>query len=90
MLEEAGPVMEWALRENFGYSLVLCGHSMGGSVAALATLELLFGAKQSILPPGITARCVAVGPAPVFRGPALDPAARDRVTIYTQVTSYWA
>ena len=59
--------VEESLREYFGYSLVVCGHSVGGSVAVLITRELLRSDEFNILPPGVAVRCVALAPAPVYR-----------------------
>ena len=67
VMDKCSNVIEKALIDNFGYQLVVCGHSMGGSVAAMITLELLRSTRYSLLPPGITARCVALGSAPVYR-----------------------
>ena len=66
VLSKCSSVLEKALCDNFGYNLVVCGHSMGGSVSIMITMELL-GPASSLLPPGVGVRCVALGPAPVFR-----------------------
>jgi len=67
VMDKCSDILEKALIENFGYQLVVCGHSMGGSVAVMITLELLRTNRYSILPPGISVRCVALGSAPVYR-----------------------
>jgi len=67
VLDKCSTVLENALIDNFGYQLVVCGHSMGGSVAAMITLELLRSNRYQILPPGISVRCVSLGSAPVYR-----------------------
>ena len=67
VMDKCSKVIEKALIENFGYQLFVCGHSMGGSVAVMITLELLRSTRYPVLPPGITARCVALGSAPVYR-----------------------
>ena len=66
VLSKCSSVLEKALCDNFGYNLVVCGHSMGGSVSIVITMQLL-GPASSLLPPGVGVRCVALGPAPVFR-----------------------
>ena len=41
ILNKCARFLEQSLRENFGYNLVICGHSMGGSVGIMITMELL-------------------------------------------------
>ena len=41
VLNKCGHILEQSLRDNFGYNLVICGHSMGGSVGIMITMELL-------------------------------------------------
>ena len=85
VLAKARTVLENALREYLGYRLVVCGHSMGGSVAIMLTLHLLQDQSQEILPPGVELSCVALGSAPVFRGRAglsLSPLYRERIRLY--------
>ena len=66
VLSKCSSVLEKALCDNFGYGLVVCGHSMGGSVSIMITMALL-SPGPSLLPPGVGVSCVALGPAPVFR-----------------------
>lgn len=83
VLDKCGSVLERTLREYLGYQLVVCGHSMGGSVAEMLTLELLEDASHRVVPPGVTVECVALGPAPVYRPRGELPALyRQRVRIY--------
>ena len=83
ILEKCSSVLERTLREHLGYELVVCGHSMGGSVAEMLTLELLEDHSQQILPPGVSVHCVALGPAPVYRARSeLADLYRERVRIY--------
>ena len=83
VMEKCSTVIEKALIENFGYELVVCGHSMGGSVAVMITMELLRSARYPVLPPGISARCVALGSAPVYRTEgACSAIFLDRISVY--------
>ena len=83
VMDKCSKVIEKALIENFGYQLVVCGHSMGGSVAAMITLELLHGNRYPVLPPGISVRCVALGSAPVYRTEAdLSAQYLDKIDVY--------
>ena len=83
VLDKCRAVLETTLREYLGYSLVVCGHSMGGSVATMLTLELLQDHSQAIIPPGVEVSCVALGSAPVFRArTALPPLYRQRIRLY--------
>eukprot|EP00092_Neocalanus_flemingeri_P011292 GFUD01012169.1.p1 GENE.GFUD01012169.1~~GFUD01012169.1.p1 ORF type:complete len:430 (-),score=81.39 GFUD01012169.1:702-1991(-) len=67
VMDKCSKVLEDALIDHFGYQLVICGHSMGGSVATMITLEMLRSNRYQVLPPGISVRCVALGSAPVYR-----------------------
>jgi len=67
VLDKCRRILETTLVDNFGYQLVVCGHSMGGSIAVMITLELLRTNRYPILPPGISVQCVALCPAPVYR-----------------------
>eukprot|EP00092_Neocalanus_flemingeri_P019082 GFUD01020672.1.p1 GENE.GFUD01020672.1~~GFUD01020672.1.p1 ORF type:complete len:434 (-),score=73.97 GFUD01020672.1:35-1336(-) len=67
VMDKCSKILEDALVDHFGYQLVICGHSMGGSVAMMITLELLRSNRYQVLPPGISVRCVALGSAPVYR-----------------------
>ena len=87
VLSKCSSVLEKALCDNFGYGLVVCGHSMGGSVSIMVTMALLSpGQASSLLPPGVEVRCVALGPAPVFRIPGVrgfsSEVYRDKVHIF--------
>ena len=83
VLDKVRSVLETALREYLGYRLVVCGHSMGGSVAVMLTLHLLEDHSQEILPPGVEVSCVALGSAPVFRARAgLCPLYKERIRLY--------
>ena len=68
VLGKCAAVLERALCDHFGYALVVCGHSMGGSVAIALALQLQRGGAAVVVPPGVAVRCVALGPAPVYRG----------------------
>ena len=68
VLGKCAAVLERALCDHFGYALVVCGHSMGGSVAIALALQLQRGGAAGVVPPGVAVRCVALGPAPVYRG----------------------
>ena len=46
---------------------------MGGSVAVLITLQLLNTNPHLVVPPGVSVRCVALAPAPVYRSQASFP-----------------
>ena len=86
LLNKCSSVLERALCDNFGYGLVVCGHSMGGSVSIMVTMALL-APSSSLLPPGVGVRCVALGPAPVFRIPGArgvcsDDQYRDKIHIF--------
>ena len=83
VLDKSRAVLETALREYLGYSLVVTGHSMGGSVATMLALHLLQDRSQEILPPGVEVSCVALGSAPVFRARAAPcPLYRERIRLY--------
>ena len=83
VLQKCSKILEESLREYFGYSLVVCGHSMGGSVAVLITMELLRSDEFNILPPGVSVRCVALAPAPVYRTIGeISELYRDNINIY--------
>lgn len=84
VLEKSRRILQKTLRDHFGYTLVVAGHSMGGGTAELITLEFLLGSRSSsILPPGVEVRCVALGPPPVYRSQTEIPArVRERVEIY--------
>ena len=83
VLNKCSSILETCLRDNFGYSLVVAGHSMGGSVAMMITMELIRTDSFNILPPGVTVRCVALGPAPVYRTVGAMPRVfRDNIHIY--------
>lgn len=73
VMKKCSKIIEKALTDNFGYELVVCGHSMGGSIAVMITMELLRSSRYSVLPPGISVRCVALGSAPVYRTEATFP-----------------
>ena len=51
VLQKCSRILEESLSEYFRYSLVVCGHSMGGSVAVLITMELLRSDEFNIIPP---------------------------------------
>ena len=83
VMQKCSSILEQSLRDNFGYNLVICGHSMGGSVAVLITMQLLRNDECSILPPGVRVRCVALAPAPVYRTHGSIPALYlDNIHIY--------
>jgi len=84
VLDKSAKILEQSLVEHYGYSLVVCGHSMGGSVAVMITMELLRNnSVATVLPPGITARCVALGSAPVYRTEGgINTDYLDKITVY--------
>lgn len=83
VLNKCSSILEKCLCDNFGYNLVVCGHSMGGSVAMMITMELIRTDSFSILPPGVNVRCVALGPAPVYRTVGSMPRVfKDSIHIY--------
>ena len=84
VLNKCGSLLEKTLNDHFGYNLVICGHSMGGSVAMMITMELLRNDSSMVLPPGVSVRCVALGPAPVYRTEGEIPRIfREYIHIYT-------
>ena len=84
VLNKCGSLLEKTLNDHFGYNLVICGHSMGGSVAMMITMELLRNDSSMVLPPGVSVRCVALGPAPVYRTEGEIPRIfREHIHIYT-------
>ena len=82
VLEKSSKILEKSLIEHYGYSLVVCGHSMGGSVAVMITMELL-RTNAEVLPPGVGVRCVALGSAPVYRADnTLSGDCLEKITVY--------
>ena len=70
VLHDAASVVNDALTSHADYSLVLCGHSLGGGAALLATILLASGMQS--LPIALNdaqrrrLRCYAYGAPPVF------------------------
>jgi len=83
LLDKCGDSLEQALADHPAYQLVICGHSMGGSVAMLTTLYLCRGDHHLSLPPHLSISCVALAPAPLYRvGSAANIDENIRVYVY--------
>ena len=83
VLEKVSKSLLKGLNNNPGYNVVVCGHSLGGSLAVVTTIKLLTSNQFITLPPGVSVRCVALAPAPVYRSDQETPATLlDKIHIY--------
>ena len=85
LLEKCGPTLEDTLKDHSDYELVVCGHSMGGSVSVLTTMLLLSEDPPVSLPAEVSVQCVALAPAPVYRGLEEEYTAKiaEKIHVYT-------
>ena len=67
ILEKCSGALMNSLRNNPGYNVVVCGHSLGGSISVLTAMKLQNNYPLVTLPPGVSVRCVALAPAPMYR-----------------------
>ena len=63
LLQKNLPIINRTLAKYPNYTLALAGHSLGGSMATLATMTLL---SQDLDLPNVPIKCVALAPAPSY------------------------